>query len=150
LEDGNRFDYQHSLHPFFDRLIREEDVDGLAGAPIRLPKYVIYLIFFFLNSTKLICSLQRYVPVDVLQIPARVNNFEDALSAIRYCDKMCTLISVQAHTIKNINFLKVSLIEHTFIHVSLLNQYTSSNRYPNRSYFIGGSCTKRPTQSSVA
>jgi hypothetical protein len=41
LEDGNRFDYQHSLHPFFDRLVREEDVDGLAGAPIRLPKYAV-------------------------------------------------------------------------------------------------------------
>lgn len=53
----------------------------------------------------------------MLQIPAKVNNFEDALAAIRYCDKMCTLISVQAHTIKNINFLKVSLIEHAFIHV---------------------------------
>ncbi len=38
MEDGNKFNYQYALHPFFDRLLREEDVDGLAGPPIRLPK----------------------------------------------------------------------------------------------------------------
>lgn len=61
--------------------------------------------------------LPKYVPVDMLQLPARADTFEEALAAIRYCDKMCTLISVQAHTIKNINFLKCALIEHTFTQV---------------------------------
>jgi hypothetical protein len=71
-------------------------VDGLAGVPIRLPKYV---------------------PIDMLQLPARVTNFEEALAAIRYCDKMCTLISVQPHCVKNTAFLKCALMEHTFTQV---------------------------------
>ena len=76
--------------------MRLEDVDGLAGAPVHLP---------------------RYVPVDMLQLPARVTNFEEGLAAIRYCDKMCTLLSVQNHIIKNTGFLKCALIETTFTQV---------------------------------
>ncbi len=101
LDDGSRADYQWGLHPFFERLIRSEDVDGLAGCPVKLPKYV---------------------PVDMLQLPGKVTNFEEALAAIRYCDKMCTLLSVQTHTIRNTNFLKCALIEHTFTQVSFIFQ----------------------------
>ncbi|KAL6068400.1 Component of oligomeric Golgi complex 3 [Balamuthia mandrillaris] len=110
LNDGDKCDYQWSHHPFFDRLLREEDVDGLAGAPIRLPKYV---------------------PVDLLQLPGRVDTFEDALAAIRYCDKMCTLISVQSHTIKNTSFLKCGLIEHTFTQVVPVPKPRTSPDYKN-------------------
>ena len=81
------------LYPLMDRLRRLDDVNGLAGAPIVLPKYV---------------------PIDMLQIPVRVLSLDDAIAAIRHCDRLCTLISVQAHCVKNRSLLKVSLIEHTF------------------------------------
>lgn len=54
LEDGNRLDYQHALHPFFDRLVREDDVDGLAGAPIRLPKYADNSFMQFLKCINIL------------------------------------------------------------------------------------------------
>lgn len=81
------------MYPFMDRLRRVDDVNGLAGAPIVLPKYV---------------------PIDMLQIPIKVLSLADAIAAIRHCDRLCTLISVQTHCVKNRPFLKVSLIEHTF------------------------------------
>lgn len=84
------------LYPLMDRLRRIDDVNGLAGAPIVLPKYI---------------------SIDTLQIPVKVLNLDDAVAAIRYCDRLCTLISVQAHCIKNRALLKVSLIEHTFASV---------------------------------
>eukprot|EP01087_Luapelamoeba_hula_P004848 TRINITY_DN1482_c0_g1_i1.p1 TRINITY_DN1482_c0_g1~~TRINITY_DN1482_c0_g1_i1.p1 ORF type:complete len:4317 (-),score=602.49 TRINITY_DN1482_c0_g1_i1:51-13001(-) len=96
LDDGSPPNYQWGMQPFYERLLRTEDVDGLAGLPVRLPKYV---------------------PVDMLQLPARADTFEEALAAIRYCDKMCTLISVQSHTIKNTEFLKCALLQHTFTQV---------------------------------
>lgn len=40
LEDGRASRLEDIQHPFFDRLLRTEDVDGLAGAPIVNPKYV--------------------------------------------------------------------------------------------------------------
>ena len=54
---------QSSAFPLCDRLQRKEDVEGLAGLPVRLP---------------------AYVPVDVLQQPARARDFEEALAAIRH------------------------------------------------------------------
>ena len=81
------------LFPFCDRLVRIDDVNGLVGAPLVNPKYV---------------------PVDYLQIPVKIRNLEDAVAAIRYTDRLCTLISVQTRCIKNVNLLKVSLIQNTF------------------------------------
>lgn len=81
------------LHPFSDRLVRLEDVNGLAGAPVIQPKYV---------------------PVDFLQLPVRVTCLEDAVAAIRYTDRLCTLLSVQTKTVKNTNLLKVSAIQTAF------------------------------------
>ena len=84
------------LFPLLDRLRRLDDVDGLAGPPIVLPKYV---------------------PIDFLQIPIKVHTLDDAIAAIRYCDRLCTLISVQSHCVKNRSLLKVSVIEQTFVRV---------------------------------
>jgi hypothetical protein len=84
------------IFPFFDKLKRLDDVNGFAGSPILLP---------------------QYVPIDMFQIPSIVQSFSDIIQAIRYCDRLCTLISVQQDCVKNRNFLKVSLIEHTFIKI---------------------------------
>jgi hypothetical protein len=83
-------------HPFLERLRREDDVNGLAGAPIVLP---------------------RYVPVDYFLLPKVATNLEEAIESIRFCDRLCTLISVQGHCVKNRAHHKVALIEHTFTHV---------------------------------
>jgi hypothetical protein len=85
-----------TILPLFDRLRRVDDVNGLAGPPIVLP---------------------QYVPIDLLQIPIKVQSLSDVIEAIRYCDRLCTLISVQQHCVKNRNFLKLSLIEQTFLKV---------------------------------
>jgi hypothetical protein len=83
-------------HPFLDRLRRDDDINGLAGAPIVLP---------------------RYVPVDFFLIPKVATTLEEAVEAVRYCDRLCTLISVQGHCVKNRSHHKLALIEHTFTHV---------------------------------
>ena len=84
------------LHPWFDTLLRTEDVDGLAGTAI---------------------EASSYIPTDLLQVPQKVTNFAEALAAVRYCDKLCTLLSCQAEFIKNTAFLRVCLIEHTYVQV---------------------------------
>ena len=96
------------FHPFYDRLQRKDDVDGLAGAPIVLPKYV---------------------PIDYLKLPVRVNNLEDAVAAIRHCDRLCTLISVQSHCVKNRNLQKVSLIQHVLTTLLPLPKSEKSKYY---------------------
>ena len=93
--NSNELDSVSTL-PFFDRLRRLDDVNGLAGAPVVLP---------------------QYLPIDTLQIPSKINSLDDIIQAIRYCDRLCTLISVQSHCIKNRSLLKLSLIEQTFIKV---------------------------------
>ena len=99
---------QSSAFPLCDRLQRKEDVEGLAGLPVRLP---------------------AYVPVDVLQQPPRARDFEEALAAIRHCDRECTRIAVQGHCIKNQPQLIVSIIAHTFTHVVPVPLPQSSPQY---------------------
>ncbi len=111
LTSGNSTSQSDSIfHPFYDRLLRKDDVDGLAGAPIVLPKYV---------------------PIDYLKLPVRVNNLEDAVAAIRYCDRLCTLISVQSHCIKNRNLQKVSLIQYVLTTLLPLPKSEKSKYYSN-------------------
>jgi hypothetical protein len=95
-------------HPFLDRLQRKDDVNGLAGAPIVLPKYV---------------------PIDYLLLPARVNTLEDAVTAIRLCDRLCTLISVQPHCVKNRDLQKLALIQYTVTQLVPLPRVPSAVDY---------------------
>ena len=99
---------QWNYQPLYDRLLRKENVDGLAGAPIQIP---------------------AYVPIDYLQIQRTVETFEEALTALRWCDKMCTLTAVQGHFVKNISFLKVALIQHTMVHVLPVPKSPDSETY---------------------
>jgi len=64
-------------------------------------------------------ALQKYIPVDLLLIPSKVLTRIDAITAIRICDRQCSLIENQTHCIKNKKFLIAAAIEHTFTHVSL-------------------------------
>ena len=57
-----------------DRLLRPDDVDGLAGPPKAIP---------------------RFVPVNLLLVRQRVTTFQEALDSMRYADMMCTLMSEQ-------------------------------------------------------
>lgn len=63
-------------------------------------------------------ALQKYIPVDLLIIPSKVTTRNEAITAIRLCDRQCSLIENQTHCIKNKKFLIVAAIEHTFTHVS--------------------------------
>jgi thiol-disulfide isomerase/thioredoxin len=62
-------------------------------------------------------ALQKYVPVDLLQIPAKATTRRDAIEAIRRTDRLCTLLDNQKHCIKNDKFIIAALIEHVFTQV---------------------------------
>jgi hypothetical protein len=62
-------------------------------------------------------SLQKYIPIDFLQIPQKASTRKEAITAIRMCDRICTLIENQSHCIKNDKFLILSVIEHLFTQV---------------------------------
>jgi hypothetical protein len=64
-----------------------------------------------------VVALQKFVPIDMLQIPSRVNSRSDAVNSLRLCDKLCTLLDNQTHNVKNTKHLVLSLIENTFVHV---------------------------------
>eukprot|EP00808_Paulinella_micropora_P023950 g6088.t1 len=56
--------------------------------------------------------LRRYTPVDLLQIPQRATTREQAFRALRWCDRLCSLMANQSHVVKNHQFLVMSIIEH--------------------------------------
>jgi uncharacterized membrane protein YgcG len=62
-------------------------------------------------------TLRKYVPVDMLQVPVKVATREEAVEAIRQCDRLCTLLDHQPHCVKNDKYLIAALIEHVFTHV---------------------------------
>ena len=62
-------------------------------------------------------SLNKYIPIDFLQIPVRASTRREAVRAIRLCDRLSTLIENQSHCIKNYHFLIVSCIQHIFTQV---------------------------------
>lgn len=62
-------------------------------------------------------SLQKYIPIDFLQIPRKASTRKEAITAIRMCDRICTLIENQSHCIKNDKFLILAVIEHLFTQV---------------------------------
>ena len=63
-------------HPLLERLLRREPVD--AGTAHGLP---------------------RYSPIDMLQQPAIVRTLDEAVNALRHCDRLCTLIAVQVRLV---------------------------------------------------
>lgn len=62
-------------------------------------------------------SLCKYVPIDMLQIPRKASTRDEAVEALRMCDKLCSLLENQDHVCKNVEFLKASLIQHTLTQV---------------------------------
>jgi len=84
------------VHDFYDHFLRKEDVNGLAGAKKLKPSFV---------------------PIDFLLVPQQATTFDEALDALRWGDKICTLASVQPTHVKNPHFLKVALLQHLFTRV---------------------------------
>ena len=78
-------------HMLGERLLRKDPVD--AGARKELP---------------------RYKEIDMLALPERVTSHASLVEAVRQCDWLCTALAVQAHSVHNTRFLKLSLIEYTF------------------------------------
>ena len=74
------------LHPLCERLLRLAPVDP--GQAFDLPKYK---------------------PLDFLRQPQAASTLEEAVSALRTCDMLCTQTAVQSHSVLNTHFLKVGL-----------------------------------------
>eukprot|EP01012_Entosiphon_sulcatum_P009332 TRINITY_DN1521_c0_g2_i1.p1 TRINITY_DN1521_c0_g2~~TRINITY_DN1521_c0_g2_i1.p1 ORF type:complete len:4962 (-),score=1074.52 TRINITY_DN1521_c0_g2_i1:73-14958(-) len=89
-------------HPLADRLLRPDDVDGLAGPPRQIG---------------------RFVPIPLTGIPLRASTFQEALDALRNCDTMCTMLTEQCNIVKQGYFLKVALIQHTVTQVVPIPRY---------------------------
>jgi len=96
LDDEAMSGYDEASYPHMDRLLRLDDVSGLAGQAIIQPPYS---------------------PVDLLQVPIRVTNFSEAVAALRAADEELYLLEHQEHCVKNIAFLKAALLEQLFAHV---------------------------------
>ena len=62
-------------------------------------------------------DLQKFVPIDMLQIPTRVQTREDAVRALRLCDRLCSLMDNQDHCVKNRHFLMMSFIHYIMVHI---------------------------------
>ena len=62
-------------------------------------------------------TLRPYIPVDLLQIPKRATTRDEAITAIRMCDRLVTLIDNQYHCIKNDKFIIAAIIENVFTQV---------------------------------
>jgi len=98
----NSTDYTvDNVWPFFhqpltDRLIRLEDTEGYAGPPV---------------------TTQNHMPFDMTKMPRSVKNAADAIRALRLVERLCNFLQNQAGLIKNSNFLRVALLQHTFTHV---------------------------------
>ena len=78
-------------------------------------------------------NLRRYIPVDLLQIPEKAKTREEALRALRMCERLCSLIDNQSHCIKNDKFLIAAAIEHVVTQVPC-------NRCFANHYFSNSSC----------
>jgi len=64
-----------------------------------------------------LCCLVGYVPVDFTQVPKKVLDYEQALSAVRRTDHLCMLLYNQHSYIPNRSYMTMALITHTFGHV---------------------------------
>lgn len=62
------------------------------------------------------------------QIPKKATTREEAVTAIRLCDRLCSLLDNQPHCVKNDKFLIVATIEHVFtqVHYFLFIVFISS------------------------
>jgi thiol-disulfide isomerase/thioredoxin len=81
------------IHDFYDHFLRKEDVNGLAGPAKTKP---------------------GFVPIDFLLVPEQATTFDEAIDALRWADKICTLVSVQTIHVQNPQFLKAALLQHLF------------------------------------
>eukprot|EP00957_Ditylum_brightwellii_P201357 15325273-Ditylum_brightwellii.AAC.1 len=62
-------------------------------------------------------DLQKYVPIDMLQIPKCCLTRNDCVIALRHANRLCDLLDDQDHCIKNNKMMIASLLEHLFTHV---------------------------------
>lgn len=62
-------------------------------------------------------SLNRYVPVDFLQLPTRATSRKEAVRALWLTDRLAALIEQQGHCVKNGGLLVFSMIQNLFTQV---------------------------------
>ena len=59
----------------------------------------------------------KYIPIDPTLIPKRARTREEAIHALRTCDRLCSLVENQKHCIKNHKLVIASLIQHVLTEV---------------------------------
>lgn len=79
--------------PLFDRFVRKEDVEKLAGKSTPPP---------------------IFRPIEFTLIPEVARTYDQVQLALRHADHLCTLLSYQNATIKNTYLHRVALIQHLF------------------------------------
>ena len=82
--------------PLFDRFVRAEGVEALAGPAEIVP---------------------MFRPIQFTHVPEVCESVDDVMIALRHCDHLCTLLSYQTETIKNTYMLRVAMIQHVFTQV---------------------------------
>ena len=82
--------------PLFDRFVRAESVEALAGPAEIVP---------------------MFRPIQFTHVPEMCESIDDVMLALRKCDHLCTLLSYQTETIKNTYMLRVAMIQHVFTQV---------------------------------
>ena len=83
--------------PFFDGMVRDMDVEALAGAP---------------DNEETI-----FRPVQLSLVPDTVDTIEEVSAALRHCENACTLLMYQRRQIRHGALLQMALIHHLFVRV---------------------------------
>jgi hypothetical protein len=87
----------YDAFPFFDGMVRDFDVEALAGPP---------------DNEETI-----FRPVQLSLVPDTVDSIEEISAALRHCDHACTLLMYQRRQIRHGALLQMALIHHLFVRV---------------------------------
>jgi len=86
------FDWR--LHPLYDRFLRLQSVEGLAGVAEPDPEFV---------------------PIDFLQIPERCRTIDQVIDALQRCEDVCMLLEAQTERLKNASALTLAFVQHVVL-----------------------------------
>eukprot|EP00965_Chrysotila_dentata_P120423 3982014-Pleurochrysis_carterae.AAC.4 len=76
-------------------------------------------------------------------------NASQAVAALRHCDRLCTLMAVQSHCVKNTAFLKFSIIQHTFTQLLPMPRPAVSTNSAHGSDASAAQSTARPSSDDA-
>jgi len=93
--------------------------------------------------------LRKYIPIDMMQIPQKVTTRDEAVLAIRMCDKLCTLMDNQTHCVKNRHFLIANLIQYVFTQVVPVPKPRNKEDPESKVAYIKGRAERRKRRAAA-